>query len=205
MVDVSKDDIVLIVKEAAQAVGQQTASQLAQQVAEQVGQAVSQAISKTLQSFTQTTGGQELTGKTIGREEMGDIGGTESIESDLITHGRILNANVKRTYDEYQHESLESIKRNRSYVDKILADAASHDNRTRIIAEQALQNAVESANMISKQAVAHRDIAIDHEWNIDEQGYTSASVLDAMNAPAVKQAMSATIADIITAMAEKKA
>lgn len=77
-------------------------------------------------------------------------------------------ANIKRTYDEYQHESLESIKRNRSYVDKVLSDAQQNDNTRQTIANQALQNAVESANMTSKQAIRHSDIAIDRQWNIDE-------------------------------------
>ena len=79
-------------------------------------------------------------------------------------------ANIKRTYDEYQHESLESVRRNRSYVDKTLSDAQQHDNARQEIANQALQNAVETANMVGKQAVRHGDIAIDRQWNIDEQG-----------------------------------
>ena len=33
---------------------------------------------------------------------------------------------------------------------------------------QALQNAVETANMVGKQAVRHSDIAIDRQWNVDE-------------------------------------
>lgn len=77
-------------------------------------------------------------------------------------------ANVKRTYDEYQHESLESIKRNRSYVDKVLSDALQYDNQRQVIANQALQNAVETANMTGKQAIRHADLAIDRQWNVDE-------------------------------------
>jgi len=78
-------------------------------------------------------------------------------------------ANLKRTYDEYQHESLESIRQNRTLFDKILTDAQQFDNQRQAIANQALQNAVESANMSSKQAVRHADIAIDRQWNMDEQ------------------------------------
>jgi hypothetical protein len=86
-------------------------------------------------------------------------------------------ANIKRTYDEYQQESLESIKRNRSYVDKVLADAQQYDNQRQVIANQCLQNAVETANMVSKQSVRHSDIAIDRQWNVDEQGYAVAEIL----------------------------
>ena len=77
-------------------------------------------------------------------------------------------ANIKRTYDEFQQESLESIRRNRSYIDKTLGDAQQFDNQRQVISNQALQNAVETANMVSKQAVRHSDLAIDREWNVDE-------------------------------------
>ena len=90
-------------------------------------------------------------------------------------------ANIKRTYDEYQQESLESIRRNRALVDKLLSDAQQHDNARQVIANQALQNAVETANMVGKKAVqnmdaldkqnlAHRDVATDALWNPVQQG-----------------------------------
>ncbi len=99
--------------------------------------------------------------------------------------------NIKRTYDEYQHESLESIKRNRSYVDKVLSDAQQHDNERQTVANQALQNAVETANMVSKQAVRHSDLAIDRQWNVDEVAQLIAKnpiFMDAMAVAAVKAA-----------------
>ncbi len=94
---------------------------------------------------------------------------------------RLLFANMKRTYDEYQHESLESIKRNRTIVDKLISDAQQFDNQRQAIANQSLQNAVETANMVGKNAVvnidslqkqhtAHRDVATDNLWNPVQQG-----------------------------------
>jgi hypothetical protein len=161
-------------EQTAQQIGQQAAENLAAQVAQQVGQqiaeSISQAISKVMQSQTQTTGGTLLTGA----RHMEDVGETERFATEMVDRSGVVFGNLKRTYDEYQHESLESIKRNRSYVDKVLSDAATHDNRTRTIAEQALQNAVETANMISKQAVRHGDIAIDHQWNPIQQGAADA-------------------------------
>jgi hypothetical protein len=77
-------------------------------------------------------------------------------------------SNIKRTYDEYQQESLETIRRSRDRNDKTLSDAQQHDNARQNIANQALQNAVETTNMIGKQAVRHGDVAIDRQWNIDE-------------------------------------
>jgi hypothetical protein len=154
---------------AAQAAGQaaaQAAQQVAAQVAQSISQSVSEAVSKVMQSQTQTTGQSTLTSEL----EAGETGFSERYQVEGGDRSGIMFGNHKRTYDEYQQESLESIKRNRSYVDKVLSDAATHDNRSRVIAEQALQNAVETANMIGKQAVAHRDIAIDNEWNPVESG-----------------------------------
>lgn len=176
----------------------QDAKQTAQQIAEQVGQSVSQAIQK----FLQTTG-TSTAGTTV-QSEIGDVGGTEAHERSLNNETGILFANAKRTYDEYQQESLESIKRNRTYVDKVLSDALQYDNQRQVIANQSLQNAVETANMVGKQAVRHGDLSIDRQWNVDEAGYTAASIIDSMNSPAVKQAMAATIADILAAMAAKE-
>ena len=76
--------------------------------------------------------------------------------------------NIKRTYDEFQQESLETIRRSRDYNGKVLSDAQQADNVRQNIANQALQNAVESANLVSKQAIAHRDLAVDRIWNVDE-------------------------------------
>jgi hypothetical protein len=152
-------------------VNDQSASQVADQIAQQVGQSVSEAISKLLQSQTLTTG----VSASESRQE--DIGGGERLTKENADNSQLLFVNSKRTYDEYQQESLESIKRNRSYVDKVVTDAQQNDNTRQNIANQALQNAVESANMVSKQAVRHGDLAIDRQWNVDEQGYTVAEIL----------------------------
>ena len=174
-------------------VAQQAAEQAAQQAAQQTGQAISEAISKLLQSQTMTTG------MSTTQERMGDIGGTERLEKDSMDNSGILFANEKRTYDEYQHESLESIKRNRSYVDKVLSDAHSYDNQARNIANQALQNAVETANMVSKQAVRHGDIAIDHQWNVDEQGYQVAAIMSTL-----KPVLESVVAQVLADMTKKQ-
>jgi hypothetical protein len=156
-------------------VAKEVAQQVAEQTAQQVGQAVSEAISKVLQTQTMSTG--VSSGMASQQDRMGDIGGTERLEKDSMDNSGILFSNQKRTYDEYQQESLESIKRNRSYVDKILSDAHGYDNNAKNIAQQALQNAVETANMVGKQAVRHSDLAIDREWNVDEQGFTVNEIL----------------------------
>lgn len=100
-------------------------------------------------------------------------------------------ANVKRTYDEYQQESLQAIKENRTVIQKMLSDAQQYDNQRQATANLALSNAVDTANLVNKQAVAHRDLAIDREWNVDEVAQLIAKnpvFMDAMAAAAVKAA-----------------
>lgn len=102
-----------------------------------------------------------------------------------IGRGESWFANIKRTYDEFQHESLESIRRNRTIVDKYIGDAQQNDNVRQNIANQALQNAVETANMTAKQAVRHADLAVDRQWNVDEVAQLVAKTpvfLDAISA-----------------------
>lgn len=73
--------------------------------------------------------------------------------------------NIKRTYDAYQHAELEGIHNSRVHFDRAMSSAQTHDNNLNNVALQALQNAVETANMVGKQAVAHRDIATSETWS----------------------------------------
>lgn len=85
-------------------------------------------------------------------------------------------------YDEFLQESLETVRQNRTLFDKILTDAQQHDNARQVIANQALQNAVETANIVGKQCVRHGDVAIDRQWNLDEQGLVAAAAAAAVAA-----------------------
>ena len=122
------------------------------------------------------------------------------------TYGNMIFANIKRTYDEYQQESLESIKRNRSIVDKLVSDAQQFDNQRQVIANQALQNAVETANMVGKQAVRHSDIAIDAQWNPVQQGAADTMLARTMTIDdASLKAIGATVAAAVAeALAPRK-
>jgi len=128
------------------------------------------------------------------KEARKDIGGDEA-----------WYANVKRTYDEFLSLSLDTARRNQLLFDKLVTDAQQYDNQRQAMANQALQNAVETANMVGKQAVRHSDIAIDRQWNVDEQGYTAADILqsntfkDAVAAAAsmVSSATAAAVADAL--------
>ena len=81
-------------------------------------------------------------------------------EMENVEQSEIIFANIKRTYDAYQDLDL------------------THARTVNQLTAQALQNAIESANMISKQAIKHADVACDRIWNVDEQGYTVADILN---------------------------
>ena len=66
-------------------------------------------------------------------------------------------ANIKRTYDEYQGMSLQHARN----LDNIALQAIQN---AVTVANKLAMNSAETDNMIAKQAVAHRDIAIDCEW-----------------------------------------
>jgi hypothetical protein len=107
-----------------------------------------------------------------GFEQIADIGSPESFAAhtaqgfgqSTFDEG-LRRANAKRTADQYQSFDLVS-----------LGNVQGHAQNVANIATQALQNAVETANMVSKQAVRHGDIAIDRQWNLDEQANMAAIV-----------------------------
>jgi len=115
--------------------------------------------------------------------------GGENMKESIKTEGvadvgqnEAWTANIKRTYDEFLQESLETVRQNRTLFDKILTDAQQYDNARQAMANQAMQNAIETANMVAKQAVRHGDIAIDHQWNLDEQTWAAAGVAPSVDA-----------------------
>lgn len=97
----------------------------------------------------------------------------------------LMGLNAKRTYDQAQSFDLAT-----KY------DDVSHRGRVHLLAEQALQNAIETANMVGKQAVRHAEIAIDRQWNVDEQGY---QVTEILRDEQFKQAVSAAVANAVNA------
>ena len=66
---------------------------------------------------------------------------------------RVTYANIKRTYDVYQDLDIQAARQ--SLIEQ---------TRLNQIASQALQNAVETANMVGKQAIRHADVAADALW-----------------------------------------
>lgn len=77
----------------------------------------------------------------------------EFFENNSQVNAANVTLNSKRTFDEYQDIALTSARRSQSNFDQL-------NN----VALQALQNAVETSNMIGKQAVKHADVAADALW-----------------------------------------
>jgi hypothetical protein len=204
-----KQEVQQVAQQAAQAAAQAAASQAASQAAQQVAEQVAQAVSQAVQKFMVTTGGvtegslrARTTSQTTG-ERIEDVGGGEAHEVGLNAFTHAMNANIKRTYDEYQQESLESIKQNRSYVGKVLSDAGQYDNQRQLIANQALQNAVETANMTGKQAVKHADVSADRIWNVDEVSTLTAK--SGAQADMIQTIVAATVAATLSEINKQKA
>ena len=88
------------------------------------------------------------------------LAGDESQEKRNVEQSEMVFANIKRTYDAYQDLDLQ------------------HARTVQQLTAQALQNAIETANMVSKQAVRHSDLAIDRQWNLEvSEGAAQAVVM----------------------------
>ena len=79
------------------------------------------------------------------------------MEKQNVEQSELDYINAKRTYDAYQDLDLQKARFNHQV-----------DQDTHGLTMQVMQNAIESANMVSKQAIRHGDIAIDRQWNVDE-------------------------------------
>lgn len=166
-----------------------TQEEIAKQVGQQIGQELNQGMDSLFSKLSSLLSGQ--TTKQATETDYSDVGMDEFAK---FSTENMMN-NAKRTYDEYQRVSLDGVDKNRAHFDKVVSDAQEADNRKRNIADQALQNAVETANMVSKQAVRHADLSIDRQWNVDEQAGFVAKILNSIQDPATSAAMAVAIAD----------
>jgi len=81
-------------------------------------------------------------------------------------------------------------------VDKMFHDGHTADAALKNVALQAVQNAVETANMVSKDALRDRALATDRLWNVDEVAHlvVNTSVFKDAIAGAVAAAVAETLA-----------
>jgi hypothetical protein len=94
-------------------------------------------------------------------------------------------ANIKRTFDEYQDIALTAARRSQDHYDATMAQVRKQMEE------------------LHQDARRRADLAVDRQWNVDEQGYTSQKILAAMQDPAVIAAMAAAIAKAMADMVEE--
>ena len=112
---------------------------------------------------------------TTRHDQIVDTGADEAHTAGVLNQTRAWNANDKRCFDEFLHESLSDVRRYRSVSDKLddvivqsMQNAVETANMVSKQAIRAAENAAESANRVGKQTLRHSDIAMDRQWNLDE-------------------------------------
>ena len=130
----------------------------------------------------QTTQGQHQGGVETGTIRDEDVGGGERYTVTNSDHQDLLFSNMKRTYDEFQQESLQTIRENRTHFNNAMEDARTLNNQLMqnavAVAQKVSEQCAETGNMVAKQAVRHSDIAIDRQWNVDEQAFVVKEILN---------------------------
>ena len=87
-------------------------------------------------------------------------------------------ANIKGQFDLFLNLTGNMLKQAQQELAAINSTTIRALEQSANVQAQLNQNAVETANLTSKQAVRHADLAIDRQWNIDEANYTAAQVLN---------------------------
>ena len=88
--------------------------------------------------------------------------------------------NAKRTYDLFQTFDADALHAARSKSEVVFNLATQALQNAVETANMVGKNAADSANLVNKQSIAHRDIAIDRTWNIDEVAAFVAKVIQTM-------------------------
>ncbi len=109
-------------------------------------------------------------------------------------------ANLKRTYDLTQSWDFELARRSAAHFDAMMADTRSHIANVRKIELETLQNGSHGANLVNTQSTAHRDIATDRIWNVDEVATLTAK--SGVQADAMIAALAAAVARELSAKAD---
>ena len=123
--------------------------------------------------------------------------GREDQEKRNIEQSELDYINAKRTYDTYQDLDIQTARHNAKVAEDIHGLVMQVMQNGINAANLALTNAVDSSNIENKQAIAHRDIATDREWNVDEVAelVANTSTFKDVIAAAVAAALAASLAD----------
>lgn len=115
----------------------------------------------------------------------------EDERTTFKSEGDVLFANMKRMMEEFLQESLETTRHCRTHFDELITHAREHNNQVNNIALQALQNAVETANLVGKGAAEKSDLngklAINKCWNVEaEEAAGISTILSSTDVVALK-------------------
>lgn len=105
--------------------------------------------------------------------------------------------NLKRLVEEFMHIGLEGARQHQALANRVANNAVSHDEQLRNVAVRNLDSTTETANLAAKQALRHSDIAIDRQWNIDEQNQMATIGASVLSEMAKRNANSSDMAEII--------
>lgn len=90
--------------------------------------------------------------------------GTPEVDRDVRVD-EAWKGNIKRTYDEYQNESLADSRQNRLNLTQLNALSAQAIQNALTTQDMLAKNAVVNVDLITKQCIRHNDIAIDCTWD----------------------------------------
>ena len=90
--------------------------------------------------------------------------GTPEVDRD-VRIDEAWKGNIKRTYDEYQNESLADARQNRLQLTQLNTLSAQAIQNALTTQDMLAKNAVVNVDLITKQCIRHNDIAIDCIWD----------------------------------------
>jgi len=111
---------------------------------------------------------------------------------DIPSEEQIHEDNRKRTYDAYQDLDLMTSRNNYDLVNERARRSQENFDKLNNVALQALQNSVETSNLVGKQSVRHGGYEMDQIWNLEpneskaESEIISSPVVDAIAAEVLR-------------------
>ena len=122
------------------------------------------------------------------------------IDSD-IGQAEAWSVNLKMVVEEFLHESLESVRRNRHHFDKMVTDAQTHDNDIRQLSTLALANAVADSQSMRARSADHWGTIFDKQVNVNETDALAVGMVESLAKNPVQ--MDALVTLLVNAVAAK--
>ncbi len=92
---------------------------------------------------------------------------SRTVDSDIGTTEGWAEFRARVAEDMHQAKMV-GVHHAQTFWDRMMDMSMNHMAQLNAAHARAVENAADSANLVNKQAVAHRDLAIDRIWNINE-------------------------------------